>query len=113
MSEMIVDGDKLLLPCSTIHDLLPAYICHRTSKTTCSAIDSHLASCNSCRELYEDMISFLDNVDTVNEDNAANKLTSSGDFLRKDIRANISLLIGSAFITLMIIGIIIYVYLIR
>lgn len=47
------------IPCETIQDLLPAYIDGKVSEETRGAVEEHLAACEECRKLCENMRLFL------------------------------------------------------
>lgn len=43
------------IPCEIVQDLLPSYIDELTSEVTNQAIEEHLAGCETCKNIYEEM----------------------------------------------------------
>jgi len=56
---------KSELKCSIVQDLLPNYIEKLTSEDTNEAIEEHLAACEACKEIYEQMNSDIGNTEKV------------------------------------------------
>ena len=50
------------LRCEIVQDLLPSYVDGLTSEVTTQAVNDHLASCKSCRQICERMKTDGDNL---------------------------------------------------
>ena len=54
-SDTITDGNGMTFSCDTIKDLLPLYVDNVCSEDTKNILQAHLATCPTCRDLYEKM----------------------------------------------------------
>lgn len=53
------------MTCSIVRDLLPGYIGKTTSSETSIIMEKHLATCDSCKKAYEEMIADVGNAERV------------------------------------------------
>ena len=75
------------LPCDTVRDLFPSYIDELTSETTNQLIKEHLSGCEACAGVLRSM--------QTPEASKPEKETKEIDFLKKNRRRNLKIIIGS------------------
>ena len=54
-----MENNKITLPCDIVRDLLPLYHDGVASRTSEEAVEEHLASCEDCRQEYDEICSAL------------------------------------------------------
>ena len=86
--------------CELVNDLLPGYIDKKTSNETNRFIEEHIKSCEDCRELYEAMV---DEVVVENQPVPYKK-----KFRINSIGKMVLIVLG--YLAVVIIGLIIYTY---
>ena len=81
---------KTNLPCDTVRDLFPSYIDKLTSDATNQLIEEHISDCAECAGILNSMRSpEADSLET------AQKETKDIDFLKKNKKRNLKIMIGS------------------
>lgn len=78
------------IPCDTVRDLFPSYIDRLTSDTTNQLIEAHIATCAKCAGILNSMRSPETVSSTISE-----KQSKEIDFLKKNKKRNIKIIIGS------------------
>lgn len=94
------------IKCDIIVDLLPSYVDGLTSESSNELINEHLSICESCREIYEDMIKELPEISEKNKD-----ISESSEIkLMKRIKSRMVTIITTVIVTFSILGFILGVY---
>ena len=78
------------IPCDTVRDLFPSYIDQLTSDTTNHLIEEHIADCAACSDILHTM-----RTPEAGPSPSAEKQAKEIDFLRKNKRRNLKIIIGS------------------
>ncbi|MCR5344977.1 MAG: DUF4825 domain-containing protein [Lachnospiraceae bacterium] len=78
------------IPCEVIKDLLPSYIDGLTADVTNGVVNEHIKECESCKAILESMKKGQEEAPEVSA-----KDTKEIDFLKKNRKRNIAILVGS------------------
>lgn len=78
------------IPCEVIKDLLPSYIDGLTADVTNGVVNEHIKECESCKAILESMKKGSEEAPEVSA-----KDTKEIDFLKKNRKRNIAILVGS------------------
>ncbi|MBR0434531.1 MAG: DUF4825 domain-containing protein [Lachnospiraceae bacterium] len=78
------------IPCEVIKDLLPSYIDGLTAAVTNGVVNEHIKECESCKAILESMKKGQEEAPEVSA-----KDTKEIDFLKKNRKRNIAILVGS------------------
>ena len=81
---------KTNIPCDTVRDLFPSYIDKLTSDTTNQLIQEHISDCAECSDILSSM-----RAPEADSLEAVQKETKEIDFLKKNKRRNLKIIIGS------------------
>ena len=81
---------KTNIPCDTVRDLFPSYIDKLTSDTTNQLIEEHISDCAECSDILSSM-----RAPEPDSLEAVQKETKEIDFLKKNKRRNLKIIIGS------------------
>ena len=78
------------IPCDTVRDLFPSYIDKLTSDTTNQLIEEHISDCAECSDILNSM-----RAPEAESSAASGNQSKEIDFLRKNKRRNLKIIIGS------------------
>ena len=78
------------IPCDTVRDLFPSYIDRLTSDATNRLIEEHLSDCEECTGILNSM-----RAPEADSPEAARQETKEIDFLKKNKRRNLRIIVGS------------------
>ncbi|MCR5291313.1 MAG: DUF4825 domain-containing protein [Eubacterium sp.] len=92
------------IPCEVIQDLMPLYIDGLTNEVTDRVIVEHVEECDSCRKTLTAMRSGGDK-EFVPDENEKKEI----DFLKKNKKRNLEIILGSLGATVLIIALVIFV----
>ncbi len=81
---------KTNIPCDTVRDLFPSYIDKLTSDTTNQLIEEHISECAACSDILNSM-----RAPEAAAVETAQKETKDIDFLKKNKRRNLKIIVGS------------------
>lgn len=92
------------IPCEVIQDLMPSYVDGLTSPVTDKIIEEHVEECEKCRQTLETMRSGY-NMDYTPDENDKKEI----DFLKKNKKKNVRVLISSLAAAVILIAAVIFV----
>ncbi|MBQ7077951.1 MAG: DUF4825 domain-containing protein [Lachnospiraceae bacterium] len=92
------------IPCEVIKDLLPSYIDGLTTTVTNEVVSEHLKGCESCKAAYDSMRNSSEEKQEV-----SNKDIKEIDFLKKNRKRNVMILVGSVVAAIVLIAGILFV----